>query len=127
MSEEHFSIREQLKEMQQDILKMSQELNKLTVINDMMHHERSSNSTKLDKLEHEFTQYKGGLMLLKGITGLLGASAVAFCTWIVSSYYEDVKALQEVNQRHAVLSEKVERLRNDVHEHDLALEKIYGK
>lgn len=127
MSEAHFSIREQLKEMQQDILKISQELNKLMVINDMMNCERSSNSAKLDKLEHEFTQYKGGLTLLKGVAGLFGASAVAFCTWIVSSNYEGTKALQEVNQRHAVLSEKVERLHNDVREHDLALEKIYGK
>lgn len=127
MSEEHFSIRKQLKEMQQDILKISQELTKLTIINDMMHQERSSNSAKLDKLENEFTQYKGGLTLLKGVAGLFGASAVAFCTWIVSSDYEYTKALQEVNQRHAVLSEKVERLHIDSREHDAALEKIYGK
>lgn len=127
MSEEHFSIRKQLEEMQQDILKMSQELTKLTVMNDMMHHERSSNSAKLDKLMNEFTQYKGGLTLLKSVVGLFGVSAVGFCTWIVSSNYEDAKALQEVNQRHAVLSEKVERMHHDIREHDLALEKINGK
>lgn len=127
MSEEHYSIREQLKEMQQDILKMSQELTKLTTVNDLMHQERSSTSAKLDRLENEFTQFKGGLTLLKGVAGLFGASAVAFCTWIVSSNYEDTKALQEVNQRHAVLSEKVNRLYHDVKEHDLALEKINGK
>lgn len=127
MSEEHYSIREQLKEMQQDILKMSQELTKLTTVNDLMHQERSSNSAKLDRLENEFTQFKGGLTLLKGVAGLFGASAVAFCTWIVSSNYEDTKALQEVNQRHAVLSEKVDRLYHDVKEHDSALEKINGK
>lgn len=127
MSDEHFSIRKQLEEMQQDIIKMSQELTKLTIVNDMMHQERASSTLKLSKLESEFTQYKGGLNLLKGITGILGAGAVAFCTWIVSSDYEDTKALQEVNQRHAVLSEKVERLHHDVREHDMALEKFHER
>lgn len=127
MSEEHFSIREQLKEMQQDILKISQELAKLTIVNDMMHQERCINSAKLDKFEHEFTQYKGGLMLLKSVVGLFGASAVAFCTWIVSSNYELSRAVQETSQRHAVLSEKVERMRSDIIDHDVALEKGYGK
>ena len=123
MSEEHLSICKQLEEMQQGILKMSQELTKLTVINDMMHQERSSNSAKLDKLTDEFTQVKGGLLILKAITGLFGASVAAFCTWIVSSNYEDTRAIQEITQRHAVLNEKVERLRHDINEYDVALEK----
>ena len=127
MSEEHFSIRTQLEEMQQDISKMSKELAKLTIINDMMHQERSNSSAKLDRLEHEFTQYQGGLVLLKGVAGIFGASAVAFCTWIVSSNYEYSKALQDINQRHAVVSEKVDRLHRDVSKYEADLEKINGR
>ena len=127
MSEEYFSVRKQLEEMQKDINKVYQELTKLAVVADISLQERSSNATRLGKLEEGVTSFKGGMALLKGIIGLFGASAVAFCTWIVSSSYETTKAIQETNQRHAVLTEKVAGLHNDTHENNLALEKLNGR
>lgn len=127
MSEEHFSIRKQLEEMQQELSKVSKELNKLTVVNEMLHQDRCNSSTKLDKLESEFTQLKGGLTLLKAVAGVFGASAVSFCTWIVSSNYENTTAIQAVNERYAVLSEKVDNSRTDINQISLALEKLNGK
>lgn len=127
MSEELFSIHKQLEEMQQELSKVSKELTKLTVVNEMLHQERYNSSTKLNKLESEFTELKGGLTLLKATTGVFGASAVAFCTWIVSSNYENATAIQTVNERHAVLSEKVDNSRADIDQNSLILEKLNGK
>lgn len=127
MSEEHFSIRKQLEEMQQELSKVSKELTKLTVVNEMLHQERYNSSTKLDKLESEFTELKGGLTLLKATAGVFGASAVAFCTWIVSNNYGNTTAIQAVNERYAVLSEKVDNSRTDINQNSLALEKLSGK
>ena len=127
MSEEHFSICKQLEEMQQELSKVSKELTKLTVVNEMLHQERYHNSAKLDKLESEFTQLKGGLTLLKTTAGVFGASAVAFCTWIVSSNYESTKAIQAVNERYAVLAEKVGQVRIEIDQNSLRLEKLNGR
>ena len=127
MSEETFSIRKQLEEMQQELSKVSKELTKLTVVNEMLHQERYNSSIKLDKLESEFTQLKGGLTILKATAGVFGASAVAFCTWIVSSNYGSTEAIQAVNERYAVLTEKVEQSRIDINQNSLALEKLNDK
>lgn len=106
-SNEHFSLREQLTDMQIKIERISEKLIELSVINSQTLDERKSSSIKIEKLENDFLTIRGGVNLLKGLITIFGSGLIAFCTWIVSSNFN-------TNQNLAVYKDKQERLTQDV-------------
>lgn len=101
-------LKKQLNELQVKIEQVSKDILRLTVINEHQYEERQANSIKLEKLNSDFTQAKGAISTLKWLLGMFGASAIAFCTWIVTSNNEQQKEIYMLNQRVAVLQEKRE-------------------
>lgn len=111
---EHFSLRDELASMRTKIEKVSEDILKLTIINEHQYNERQANSLKLEKLDDEFTQAKGAITLLKGIIGVFAGSAIAFCTWIVSSYNDVHRDLANTNQHIAVVETIVQKNEHDI-------------
>lgn len=103
-------ITKQLEDMRSEIKHISHELVRLTATTEQQLADRRDNSTKLDNLYTEFTHLQGGISFLKAVIGILSASAIAFCTWIVTSNNEQQKEIYSLTQRVIVLEKEVNDL-----------------
>lgn len=117
MDNQHFSLKEQLEEMRREIKKLSSDILELTIINKHTYEERQANSIKLEKLDAEFTQAKGAISTLKWLISVFGASAIAFCTWIVTSNNDHQKEIQQLTQKIALAEKDIMELQENEKTH----------
>ena len=110
---ESFNLQRQLDEMSKEIKKMSEDIIKLTAINEHQFMERQSNSQKLEVLGNEFAQNKGAINLLKGITTLISGGCIAFFTWIVTVNNDQQKEIYLLTQRTVILENQMNTLQED--------------
>ena len=107
-------ISKQLADMQKEIKHISHELVRLTAITEQQLLDRRDNSTKLENLHTEFSHLKGGLAFLKAIVGILSASVIAFCTWIVTSNIDNNQQIIRLHGQVVLLEDKVQNLENEL-------------
>lgn len=100
-------IAKQLADLRDEIKHISHELVRLSAITEQQLADRRDNSTKLEKLHTEFSHLQGGLSFIKAVVGILSASIIAFCTWIVTSGSEQ-------NQQIALLDSRVSNLESEI-------------
>lgn len=105
-------LKKQLAEVHLKLEQMSKDIVRLTVINEHQYEERQTNSIKIEKMENDFTSAKGAILTLKWLISMIGASVIAFCTWIVTSSNEHQKEIATINQRIAILEKEVNDLEN---------------
>lgn len=118
MTQEHYSLKEQLEEMRTELKKMSNDILELTVMNKHIYEERQNNSIKLERIESEFNNAKGAISLLKGLLSLLGASSIAFCTWIVTSNQGIQNQIHHSTERISLLEERINNLKIEIQNKD---------
>ena len=107
-------IAKQLADMQDEIKHISHELVRLSATTELQLADRRDNSTKLEKLHTEFSHLKGGLSFIKAVVGILGASIIAFCTWIVTSGSEQNQQIIELYSHVALLDSRVTDLESEI-------------
>lgn len=107
-------IAKQLADMRDEIKHISHELVRLTATTEQQLADRKDNSTKLEKLHTEFSHLKGGLSFIKAVVGILGASIIAFCTWIVTSGSEQNQQIIKLYSHVALLDSRVTNLENEI-------------
>lgn len=112
---ESFNLQRQLDEMSKEIKKMSEDIIKLTAINEHQFMERQSSNQKLEVLNNEFAQSKGAISLLKGIITLISGSCIAFFTWIVTANNDQQKEIYLLTQRTVILENQMTILQDDSH------------
>ena len=105
-------LKKQLTDVHLKLEQLSKDIIRLTVINEHQYEERQANSVKIEKMENDFTSAKGAILTLKWLISMLGAGAIAFCTWIVTSNNEHQKELATLNQKVAILEKEVNDLEN---------------
>ena len=110
---ESFNLQRQLDEMSKEIKKMSEDIIKLTAINEHQFMERQSSSQKLEVLGNEFAQNKGAISLLKGIITLISGGCIAFFTWIVTANNDQQKEIYLLTQRTVILENHMSILQED--------------
>ena len=107
-------IAKQLADMQDEIKHISHELVRLSATTELQLADRRDNSTKLEKLHTEFSHLKGGLSFIKAVVGILGASIIAFCTWIVTSSSEQNQQIIKLYSNVALLDSRVTNLESEI-------------
>ena len=107
-------IAKQLADMQDEIKHISHELVRLSATTELQLADRRDNSTKLEKLHTEFSHLKGGLSFIKAVVGILGASIIAFCTWIVTSGSEQNQQIINLHSHVALLDSRVTDLESEI-------------
>ena len=107
-------ISKQLADMQEEIKHISHELVRLTATTEQQLLDRRDNSTKLENLHTEFSHLKGGLAFLKAVVGILSASVIAFCTWIVTSNIDHNQQIIRLHGQVVLLEDKVQDLENEL-------------
>lgn len=107
-------ISKQLADMRDEIKHISHELVRLSATTEQQLADRRYNSTKLEKLHTEFSHLKGGLSFIKAVVGILGASIITFCTWIVTSGNEQNQQIIELYSHIALLDSKVTNLESEI-------------
>lgn len=107
-------IAKQLADMRDEIKHISHELVRLSAISEQQLADRRDNSTKLEKLHTEFSHLQGGLSFIKAVVGILSASIIAFCTWIVTSGNEQDQQIMSLNSDVALLESRVTNLENEI-------------
>lgn len=107
-------ISKQLADMQEEIKHISHELVRLTATTEQQLLDRRDNSTKLENLHTEFSHLKGGLAFLKAVVGILSASVIAFCTWIVTSNIDNNQQIIRLHGQVVLLEDKVQGLENEL-------------
>lgn len=107
-------IAKQLADMQDEIKHISHELVRLSATAELQLADRRDNSTKLEKLHTEFSHLKGGLSFIKAVVGILGASIIAFCTWIVTSGSEQDQQIIKLYNHVVLLDSKVANLESEI-------------
>ena len=107
-------IAKQLADMQDEIKHISHELVRLSATTELQLADRRDNSTKIEKLHTEFSHLKGGLSFIKAVVGILGASIIAFCTWIVTSGSEQNQQIIELYSQVALLDSRVTNLESEI-------------
>lgn len=107
-------IAKQLADMRDEIKHISHELVRLSAISEQQLADRRDNSTKLEKLHTEFSHLKGGLSFIKAVVGILSASVIAFCTWIVTSGSEQDQQIMNLNSDVALLDSRVTNLESEI-------------
>lgn len=110
-------LKKQLNELQVKIEQVSKDILRLTVINEHQYEERQANSIKLEKLNSDFTQAKGAISTLKWLISVFGASAIAFCTWIVTSNNDHQKEIQQLTQKIALAEKDIMELQENEKTH----------
>lgn len=105
-------LKKQLTDVHLKLEQLSKDIIRLTVINEHQYEERQANSIKIEKMENDFTSARGAILTLKWLISMLGAGAIAFCTWIVTSNNEHQKELAMLNQKVAILEKEVNDLEN---------------
>lgn len=107
-------IAKQLADMRDEIKHISHELVRLSAISEQQLADRRDNSTKLEKLHTEFSHLQGGLSFIKAVVGILSASIIAFCTWIVTSGNEQDQQIMNLNSDVALLDSRVTNLESEI-------------
>ena len=107
-------ISKQLEDMRDEIKHISHELVRLSAITEQQLADRRDNSIKLEKLTTEFSHLKGGLSFIKAVVGILSASIIAFCTWIVTSGSEQDQQIIKLHSHVALLDSKVTDLESEI-------------
>lgn len=107
-------ISKQLEDMRDEIKHISHELVRLSATTEQQLADRRDNYTKLEKLHTEFSHLKGGLSFIKAVVGILGASIIAFCTWIVTSGSEQNQQIIKLYSQVALLDSKVTNLESEI-------------
>lgn len=107
-------ISKQLADMRDEIKHISHELVRLSATTEQQLADRRDNYTKLEKLHTEFSHLKGGLSFIKAVVGILGASIIAFCTWIVTSGSEQNQQIIKLYSQVALLDSKVTNLESEI-------------
>lgn len=113
-------ITKQLEDMRNDIKHISHEIVRLTATTEQQLMDRRDNSTKLDNLHTEFSHLKGGLSFLKAVVGILSASVIAFCTWIVTNSNDQDQQIIKLHGQVVLLENKVndlqtQKVKEDTH------------
>lgn len=106
-------LKKQLDEFSQKLEQVSKDVIKLTVINEHLYEERQNNNLKIETIKAEFSSAKGAISTLKWLIGMLSASAIGFCTWIVTSNLEQSKEITQLNQKVAMIEKELHDLEND--------------
>lgn len=109
-------IAKQLADMRDEIKHISHELVRLSAITEQQLADRRDNSIKLEKLHTEFTHLQGGLSFIKAVVGILSASIIAFCTWIVTSASEQNQQIIKLHSHVTLLDSKVTNLESEIAE-----------
>lgn len=109
-------IAKQLEDLRDEIKHISHELVRLSAITEQQLADRRDNSTKLEKLHTEFSHLQGGLSFIKAVVGILGASIIAFCTWIVTSSNEQNQQIIKLYSDVALLDSRVTNLESEIAE-----------
>lgn len=109
-------IAKQLADMRDEIKHISHELVRLSAISEQQLADRRDNSTKLEKLHTEFSHLKGGLSFIKAVVGILSASVIAFCTWIVTNGNEQDQQIMNLYNHVALLDSRVTNLESEIAE-----------
>lgn len=109
-------IAKQLADMRDEIKHISHELVRLSAISEQQLADRRDNSTKLEKLHTEFSHLQGGLSFIKAVVGILSASVIAFCTWIVTSGNEQDQQIMNLYNHVALLDSRVTNLESEIAE-----------
>lgn len=109
-------ISQQLADMQEEIKHISHELVRLTAITEQQLLDRKDTSIKVENLHTAFSHLKGGLAFLKAAVGILGASVIAFCTWIVTSNIDNNQQIIRLHGQVVLLEDKVQDLENELSE-----------
>lgn len=107
-------ISKQLADMQEEIKHISHELVRLTATTEQQLLDRRDNAIKLENLHTEFSHLKGGLSFLKAVVGILSASVIAFCTWIVTSNIDNNQQIIRLHGQVVLLEDKVQDLENEL-------------
>lgn len=107
-------IAKQLADMRDEIKHISHELVRLSAISEQQLADRRDNSIKLEKLHTEFSHLKGGLSFIKAVVGILSASVIAFCTWIVTSGNEQDQQIIKLYSQVALLDSRVTNLESEI-------------
>lgn len=107
-------ISKQLADMRDEIKHISHELVRLSATTEQQLADRRDNYTKLEKLHTEFSHLKGGLSFIKAVVGILGASIIAFCTWIVTSGSEQNQQIIKLYSQVALLDSRVTNLESEI-------------
>lgn len=109
-------ITKQLADMQNEIKHISHELVRLSATTEQQLADRRYNFAKLEKLHTEFSHLKGGLSFIKTVVGILSASIIAFCTWIVTSGSEQDQQIIKLYSQVALLDSRVTNLESEIAE-----------
>ena len=109
-------IAKQLSDMRDEIKHISHELVRLSATTEQQLADRRDNSAKLEKLHTEFSHLQGGLSFIKAVVGILSASIIAFCTWIVTSSIEQNQQIIKLYSDIALLDSKVTDLESEIAE-----------
>ena len=109
-------IAKQLADMRDEIKHISHELVRLSATTEQQLADRRDNSAKLEKLHTEFSHLQGGLSFIKAVVGILSASIIAFCTWIVTSSIEQNQQIIKLYSDIALLDSKVTDLESEIAE-----------
>lgn len=117
-NEPHFSIREQLEEMRQELKKVSADILELTIINKHTYEERQANGIKIERIENDFASAKGAITLLKGLVTVIAGSVIAFCTWIVTSNQSIQNQIHNSTERITLVEERINNLKIEIQNKD---------
>ena len=109
-------ITKQLADMQNEIKHISHELVRLSATTEQQLADRRYNFAKLENLHTEFSHLKGGLSFIKTVVGILSASIIAFCTWIVTSGSEQDQQIIKLYSQVALLDSRVTNLESEIAE-----------
>ena len=109
-------ITKQLADMQNEIKHISHELVRLSATTEQQLADRRYSFNKLEKLHTEFSHLKGGLSFIKTVVGILSASIIAFCTWIVTSGSEQDQQIIKLYSQVALLDSRVTNLESEIAE-----------
>lgn len=115
-TEDRFSFKEQLMNVQAELKKLNEAVIELTIINRHLSDERNENSIRIDRIDNEITEARGAISLLKWIATISVAWVIGFCVWIVTNNIEQQSKNANLMEKIVHIEGKLERNKEIIHD-----------